>query len=302
MRIVETVEGGIAARRGGFTLIELLVVISIMGLLMGMLLPAVQQSREAARRVSCQNNLKQMGLAFLNHHDQQGFFPTGGHEFDKAPTYLNGAPAVGAEQQASWAFQILPYLEGGNIWTGGNALDDRVRKLTAIGTTSTVFFCPTRRSPQTVAYPDAYSPPLTGSAVTHALCDYAASNREGTGVVRQFQPNRMADLTDGTSQTLLVGEKRLNLRFLGQPQEDDNEGYTAGWNSDTIRRTGRQPGQDFRGEVGEDGDSRFGSSHPGAFNAAFADGSVRTISYMIDRALFEHLGNKADGQITSTGN
>src|SRR4051794_27969209 len=207
--------------REGFTLIEVLVVISIIGLTMGLLMPAVQSSREAARRASCQNNLKQIGVAFQNHHDSFGFFPAGGSNWWDPPTYQNGLPMIGSKQSAGWAFQVLPYLEGGNAWMGGKdksdpggkdksdpgskGNSDLDRQLVAIGTAHRVFFCPSRRGPQTLSY----SAPgyLGGIMVTHALCDYAASNEEGTGVVKQKDPNRMASITDGTSNTLLVGDK-----------------------------------------------------------------------------------------------
>lgn len=288
---------GTAALSSGFSLIELLVVMAIIGLLVGLLLPAVQNSREAGRRIQCVNNLKQMGLAFQNHHDTLGAFPTGGWDWNTPPTYINGSPATGSPQQAGWGFQILPYLEARNIWVGGQSQTDADRVLVAIGTPSSVFFCPTRRSAQTLAYTDPDY--LNGITTNQALCDYAAANLENTGVVKRFDPNRMADVTDGTSNTLLVSEKRLNLARLGQIQHDDDIGYTSGWDQDVIRSTDRAPAPDFRGPDDPEatGDFRFGSSHLGRFNALMTDGSVRAISYTINPRIFQLLGNKADGQV-----
>jgi prepilin-type N-terminal cleavage/methylation domain-containing protein/prepilin-type processing-associated H-X9-DG protein len=281
--------------RNGFTLIELLVILAIIGTLMGLLLPAVQKVRESANRMTCQNNLKQIGLAFLNHESQVGALPTGGWFALKPPNYVNGAPAVGERQQAGWAFQILPYLEADNTWLGGDATNDTGRALVAIGTTNRLFFCPSRRGPQTVTYKDNYQPPLTGGPITHALCDYAASNKENTGAVRQAVAVRIADITDGTSNTLLVSEKRLNLMYLGQKQQDDNQGYTAGFNNDTIRKTGRPPRPDYRAKYG-DGGGLFGSSHTGGLNVVLADGSVRFLPYAISQRTFALLGSISDGQ------
>jgi prepilin-type N-terminal cleavage/methylation domain-containing protein/prepilin-type processing-associated H-X9-DG protein len=289
---------GLETRRSAFTLIELLVVIAIIGVLMGLLLPAVQKVREAANRITCQNHLRQIGLAFHNHHDTLRYFPTGGWYSYSPPTYISGRPAVGAEQQAGWGFQILPYIEADNAWRGGSAPTDALRAVTAIGAANPIFFCPSRRPPQVVTYKDNYQPPLTGGPIDHALCDYAASNKEGTGVIKQFKPNRMADITDGTSNTLMVSEKRLNIAFLGSKQTDDNQGYTVGFNLDTVRKTSRAPAQDYSAPIG-DGGGLFGSSHPGRLNAVFADGSVRPISYDIDKNLFNLLGNKSDGQVVS---
>jgi prepilin-type N-terminal cleavage/methylation domain-containing protein/prepilin-type processing-associated H-X9-DG protein len=284
--------------RRGFTLIELLVVIAVIAILIGLFLPAVQKIREAANRMVCSNNLKQIGLAFHNHHDAQEYFPAGGWQWSTPPTYTNGVPTVGAQQAAGWAFQILPYLEADNTWKGGQATTDQGRVLVAVGTTHKMFFCPSRRRPQTVTI--ALPGYLSGQPVNHALCDYAASNyhknpARQTGVVRQTQPNRMADITDGNSNTLMVGEKRMNLGLMGTPQESDAIGYTCGWNLDTARTTDRGPKPDSVGS--NDATKRFGSSHPGRLNAVFADGSVRSISYTIDPAIFGYLGNVSDGQV-----
>jgi len=292
----------VLGRRGsGFTLIEVLVVIALIGVLVGMILPAVQGSREASRRLGCQNNLKQLGIAFQNHHDQHGFFPSGGWEWFTPPTYANGTPLVGADQQGGWGFQVLPFLEAQNAWTGGQAATDFDRDLVAIATAGSVFFCPTRRAPQTVTYAEAewqgiiY---LNGQVATHALCDYAAANEQGTGVVRQFNPVRIAQVTDGTANTLLIGDKRLNLNQLGQAPKDDNEGYTAGFDQDTIRRTDITPAPDHRG-IDPTGQNRFGSSHPAGINALFVDGSVHFLRFTIAPKVFDALGNMQDGVIIS---
>jgi prepilin-type N-terminal cleavage/methylation domain-containing protein len=277
-------------RRPGFTLIELLVVIAIIGVLIGLLLPAVQKVREAAARISCQNNLKQIGLAFHNHHDALGYFPGGGAEWWSTPTYLGGQPAVGAQQSAGWGFQILPYVEGDNAWKAG--------AVTAVGTPHKVFFCPSRRGPQTTVFTDpGYR---DGLPTVIALCDYAASNYEETGVVRFLYPTKIADITDGTSNTLLVADKRLNLRLLGQPQKDDDTGYASGFDADVIRYTDRAPKPDYNAPTG-DGELLFGSSHIGKFNAVFGDGSVRAIAYSVDPTVFRYLGHKSDGQAIDAG-
>jgi prepilin-type N-terminal cleavage/methylation domain-containing protein/prepilin-type processing-associated H-X9-DG protein len=273
--------------RAGFSLIESLVVLAVIGMLIALLLPAVQKVREAAGRAACQNNLKQIGIAFHNHHDTLRCFPSGGWEWFTPPNYVGGAPAVGAQQQAGWGFQILPYLEATNTWNAGAVV--------AIATTNPIFFCPSRRSPQTVTYADEYTPPLTGGELTHALCDYAASNLDGNGVVRQHRPTTFAEITDGTSNTLLVSEKWLDRTTLGQGEPSDNEGYTAGFDHDTVRLGSQPPVPDGVGSE-LDHDHQFGSAHPGRMNAVLADGSVRGISYSVNPTVFSYLCNISDGQ------
>jgi len=295
----------IPGRREAFTLIELLVVIAIIGVLLGLLLPAVQKVREAANRASCQNNLHQLGVACHNHHDALRYLPSAGWDPDTAPRYINGQPAVGAKQPAGWGFQILPYIEADSTWRGNPATTDIGRALVAIGTPNKLLFCPSRRGPQTISYPDDYTPQLTGGSIIHALCDYAGCDKKadgGDGPIQRYVPARLDDVTDGTSVTMLIGEKQLNLAVLGQgPQQSDSHGYSIGWNNDTLGKPQIPPHQDISipnlpdGTPQYDPNGTFGSSHPRGFNAVFCDGSVHNISYGIDKDLFELLCNRSDG-------
>ncbi len=293
-------------RRGGFTLIELLVVIAIIGVLIAMLLPAVQSAREVARRAQCANHLKQLSLAFHSHHGAHGFFPSaGGPDWTWHMTYINGQPAIAPNQHGGWGFQILPYIEAEHVWQGGGAASDIDRSIYAISTPNSLFFCPSRRSPEVVVANDWYRHPNSGKTYGHAKTDYAAGSHDtsssfgdGIGAVTRMQATRIADFHDGTTKTLLLGEKRINLTMLGKMQANDNEGYTCGWNHDVMRYTTREPRPDFHGKA--DGSElrgdRFGASHPMGLNISLADGSVRPISYSIDLEVFKRLGHRADGK------
>jgi prepilin-type N-terminal cleavage/methylation domain-containing protein len=289
---------GHAGRRSAFTLIELLVVIAILAILIGLLLPAVQKVREAAARTQCGNNLKQLALAMHGFHDATGAFPSGGTTWSNPPTYLAvGQPAAQPNQQAGWGFQILPFLEGNGAYNGGSGTTIAQCQIVAIGTVNKVFFCPTRRNPQTVSGGAWYGPAGT---YAHAMTDYAASNLENTGVIAHgFVGHKMGNIKDGTSFTIMVGEKRLNLHYLGKFQSDDNEGYTDGWDHDVERYTNEQPLPDYNLNNGGDGQQRFGSSHPLYFQVVMADGAVHPIAYDIDLTTFSYLGNISDGQIIS---
>src|SRR5258707_4165146 len=126
------------AKQAGFTLIELLVVIAIIAILIGLLLPAVQKVREAANRSNCQNNFKQIGLAFHAHHDTHGYFPSGGGAWNSARVMTNGTPGTYTNQTYGWAYQILPYIEQTALWLEPN--DGVVQ-----GTRVKTYSCPSLR-------------------------------------------------------------------------------------------------------------------------------------------------------------
>jgi type II secretory pathway pseudopilin PulG len=299
----------------------MLVVIAIIGVLVALLMPAVQKAREAANRVKCQNHLKQIGLALQNHEVTFGYYPHAGADpfWNSIPTFLAaGQPAVGLQQQAGWAYQILPFLEADNTYRGGNAATIEDCVLTAVGTPNEVFFCPSRRPPMVLTYPSTYGSlwytnimkPIWHASIQTAMIDYAGSNFDSskvppsTGVLRPLNdpacPIRASDIYDGLSTTLLVAEKALYLPNLGLLQPDDDQGYTVGFDHDTMRHTDKAPNPDFSEPslVGTDQyTGTFGSSHPVAFQSVFADGSVHRINYSIDPTAFRYLGNISDGHV-----
>lgn len=204
------------------------------------------------------------------------------------PTYEGPSAVFGPQQRAGWGFQILPYIEGQAIQDAGAVI--------AIGSVLPTMFCPSRRDQQVFDRSDKYLPALTGTRIKHAMTDYAAANRELTGIVQRFRNMKHADVLDGTSHTLLAADKRLNLDKLGQEQDDDNEGYTVGWNEDTIRKTSDPPEPDVFDDD-SDGEKLFGSSHRAGINAAYVDGSVRSVGYDIDGKIFNASGAIEDGTI-----
>lgn len=215
-------------RRCAFTLIELLVVIAIIAILIGLLLPAVQKVREAAARAACTNNLKQIGIAVQNHQDTHGIFPTCGQGWPYPPIYESvGVPYVGINQTGGWLFQILPFMEENNIWQGGGATTTDEATIQAIGSPIKSYYCPARGGPRVITAGSWYGP---GGTYAHAMTDYAGSDLENNGVIiycTQGQGPTMSifQINDGTSNTMLGGEKRLDpdCYLNGVMESDDNE-------------------------------------------------------------------------------
>src|SRR5688572_20893404 len=146
--------------RKAFTLVELLVVIAIIGILVALLIPAVQATREAGRRTTCSNNLRQLAMAFQTHHSAHRFFPSaGGPDWQWHMTYKGGKPVVAPNQHGGWGFQILPFIEEDAVWRGVGGKTDMDKSIIAISTPNTLFFCPSRRAPEVIAASDWYSFP-----------------------------------------------------------------------------------------------------------------------------------------------
>jgi prepilin-type N-terminal cleavage/methylation domain-containing protein/prepilin-type processing-associated H-X9-DG protein len=296
--------------RLGLTLVELLVVIAIIAILIGLLAPAVQRVREAASRVQCQNNLKQLGLAFHNHHDAYKAFAMGGEQAPTTRTWMpeltfapvpGQVPGILENQYWGWAYQILPFVENENLW---REPDNSVVEATPLA----IYFCPSRRAPMVIRPEAGGVDPLSNA---RAMLDYGGNGgtdgednigfgRDGVVVRRQAGRVSFASVIDGTSNTLLVGEKRMNVGRLGTFQHDDNEGWTSGWDWDAIRWGNEKPAPDHRDNqiLGCNG---FGSSHPSGFNAVFCDGSVRTISYAVDHEMFRRACIRNDGHVIDLG-
>ena len=289
--------------RRAFTLIELLVVIAIIAILIGLLLPAVQKIREAANRMSCSNNFKQIGLAVHNYHDTNGRLPHGAATWDNPPTYTTaGVPASLDAQLAGWGFQILPFMEQEAVWKGGGGTTVAECQINAMGAKVKMYFCPSRRAPQAVTANNWYSSAPAGT-YAHGLNDYAAGNFDDTGFVCKGAVGLpFAAVTDGLSNTLAVSEKRLNKAILGQYQGDDNEGYVSGWDHDTFRLTSSPPQADFINPTpGVDGGQIFGSSHTGGLNVLLGDGAVRFVRYGVSQPTFAALGTRAGGETVTNG-
>lgn len=305
----------------GFTLVELLVVITIIGILIALLLPAVQAAREAARQMQCGNNLKQIGLAMHGFHDTYGY---------AVPCEVDGYG------HATWASLILPYMEEQNQydalhiqegWTVYKVYTDSGSKNTVFEKQIAAYYCPTRRAPPQKSI---NGEPRNGvGPVLGALCDYAYCAGDGTepsfyqwnGMARQSKHDAptgtepytinlgwrgirlFADVTDGLSNTLMVGEKHVNTDHQGDMWYLDSCFYNDNGGSQVA-----QAGPTFPLAVSQttpvlDPEThqwtvQFGSWHPnGTCNCAMADGSVRPLSPMTDSVMLGYLANCHDGNI-----
>jgi len=321
-------------RSGGFTLIELLVVIAIIAVLISLLLPAVQAAREAARRVQCVNNLKQMGIALHNYHDALSIFP---------PGYIAASPFIDGETDTapgwSWASMILPYLDNGPLYSATNLYlpIQAPANTTATQTILAAFLCPSDQLPPGGTF--AVTDGLGSTVATVAPSSYAActgsdaadvalglnNDGSGNGLFYRNSGVRIAAVTDGTSQTVAILERAWG----------DTEGTWVGAIAGGVVMRGPFnpcPGSAFATylapclvlahchllNTNADTDSGLddpSSFHPTGANALFADGSVHFLRnvtgdagvnpdgstrYTPSSLIEQALGTRAGGEVVSS--
>ncbi len=310
-------------RLSGFTLVELLVVIAIIGVLVALLLPAVQAARESARRTQCLNNLKQIGLALHTHHD----------------TY-NELPPNRIDDGATWSVYALPYMEQVAMFQAFDQMKpwpDQLNK-PALQQRLKAYICPTRRKPMLSTSGDQgsgisgwlpYAPSdfvkNSSKETPGPVCDYAgcasdlstlpngdgwtACNGVPTGALvttcnpGEHSHTRFAKITDGLSNTLLVGEKHVRFQFFGIGNIGTNDADGCTFNGDDGSTSGRVAGPGF--PLANDAKDptnarvRFGSYHPGIVNFVLGDGSIKSLPINIDSTNLGRLANREDGQTYS---
>jgi prepilin-type N-terminal cleavage/methylation domain-containing protein/prepilin-type processing-associated H-X9-DG protein len=331
----------VPGRRAGFTLVELLVVIAIIGVLVALLLPAVQAAREAARRTQCKNNVKQWTMACLLHMDAQKALPTAGW-YGIFPTdpkrtrtkTADGKPRTLKDQSWGWMYQVTPYIERTALWSTSN--DMVVHR---DGPTDAV--CPSRRSrtlryqwlPATGEMLSDYAGnagdtgPDPGATGTRGLTPLGRTSSQvhHTGAIITQDRDLLAsgrlenplisteNIEDGTSNTMLIGEKYVPSNAYDGAAWGDNFSWTIGSDWEGVRyadyrgavpaiTTLNPPMNDtpVQGTLSGLGELpcdcwNFGAPHPAAFNAGFCDGSVRAITYDVNSKLFMAICNRSDG-------
>ena len=289
-----------------FTLIELLVVIAIISVLIALLLPAVQAAREAARRAQCLNNMMQLGIAVQNYESSHEMLPPGvvnltGPILDQPKGYHFG-----------WLVQVLPYCELRNIYNHFNFKIGLYETQNSTTRTTLVrgFLCPSdsgaNRGPTGVA--------MTNYAGSHndVEAPIAATNN---GVLFLNSAIRFEDITDGSSQTIFLGEKSID--GLGEGWASGTRASLRNSGSGINRTTSPSSPASLAGDDGDDGAGAasgvaatsfdtlsfvggYNSRHPGGANFAFGDGSIRFLKTSISPGTFRLLANRADGEIISS--
>lgn len=304
---------GKTGRERGFTLVELLVVIAIIGILIGMLLPAVQSVREAARRTQCLNNLKQLGLALANYETAHRNFP----------------PGYSSPGFAFWSAYLLPQLEQQNVYqtldlSGPWTIDGSANEA-ACAVYMSVFQCPSSGVPRSVA--DGQGIP-DRVPCNYIACASGTNNRESgghpyfddehaaNGMFYHNSRTRLADVIDGTSHTVMVGEALFDFELWGMDYADSPEvvdhwyvgsdgfdPYPSDDSTDSSEALGstacplnatKDPASPIN-----DKEMCFSSRHPGGVQLVFADGHARFVAETIDASVLRAIGTRNGREVVS---
>jgi prepilin-type N-terminal cleavage/methylation domain-containing protein/prepilin-type processing-associated H-X9-DG protein len=320
--------------RKGFTLIELLVVIAIIAILIGLLLPAVQKVREAAARLQCQNNLKQIGLAFHNYHDTNLTLPSA--HIETCPPGTKAGQETPCSYYSGWAIDILPFVEQNNLYTAYNNTVPNFSPVNAAFNVTPVkiYSCPSDTRQGQIYAPDTLPPGgssnssykyMAGSykvmsgvghpsttdtysgywdEVQDALAYFPAGKGafHGDGY-SGLQPERLTSITDGTSNTIFAGERHTKTHPTRGPFWADSFNlYNSGAAYLGINTIYLQPDydacQNLHGYNANYCKYGWGSLHTGGnINFLFGDGSVRSIPATIDNNVFSALATIAGGEV-----
>lgn len=323
-------------RRLGFTLVELLVVIAIIGVLIALLLPAVQQAREAARRIECNNKIKQLGLALHNYHDTYLKFPAGAQMGDgKSTSCTVGTPTP--VRGIPWTVAILPFLELTNLYDqvdmsaefvcSNNEAPTSGANKNVWRTSVAAFQCPSFPAEAVDNNHTNYFGVMGGGNTGLGNCQSSDAGRRFyiNGILFQNSRTKFASIVDGSSNTFLVGETRYQLldggrsdnHWLGwastnrgggsavtgtlaaaQIQINACDGDCHGDKYDTTFGSGTIPGS-----LGQGIHQRtFGSFHPGGCIFLLGDGSAHFLSETMDLTTYQNLAIRDDGNVVSLSN